>query len=72
MTLSNVCLCSLILFKISIYLFIFGCTGSVAACRNWLWRAGFSVQWLLLLQSAGSCITRQILNHWTTREAPVV
>ena len=64
-----------------------------------LWCVGFSLQWLLLLQSRGSralglqwlsctglaawwhdgssptrdetgvsCIARQILNHWTTRE----
>ena len=48
-----------------IYLFIFGCVGSsllrtgfllVAASRGYssLWCTGFSLQWLLLLQSTGS------------------
>ena len=67
---------------------------------SWLWCAGFSLRWLLLLQSMGfrarglqelwcmglvalrhvgssqirdqtpvSCIGRQILYHWATREA---
>ena len=34
--------------KIYLILFIFGCVGSL------LWCAGFSLQWLLLLQSKGS------------------
>ena len=38
------------------YLFTFGCTGSSLLCVGFLWLrwAGFSLQWLLLLQSTGS------------------
>ena len=76
----------------------------VVVCRGYssLWCTGFSLQWLLLLQSTGSraqaqqlwrtglvtlqhvgssrtrartrvpCIDRWILNHCTTREAPII
>ena len=82
------------LYHIFSFFFTYGCPGSSLLHVGFLelWRAGFSLQWLLLLQSTGSrctgfgsrglgaargifldqqlnpCISRQILNHRTTKE----